>query len=72
MKGNDIAACLVIALGVGGVLAGSLLGVGKQEQALPAAEPQRWRLLSQLPHRSLPPSRSLLWRPYAFPPREMT
>ena len=40
MKGNDIAACLVIALGVGGVLAGSLLGVGKQEQALPAAEPQ--------------------------------
>ena len=27
MKGNDIAACLVIALGVGGVLAGSLLGV---------------------------------------------
>ena len=33
MKGNDIAACLVIALGVGGVLAGSLLGVGKQEQA---------------------------------------
>ena len=40
MKGNDIAACLVIALGVGGVLAGSLLGVGNQEQALPAAEPQ--------------------------------
>lgn len=31
MKGNDIAACLVIALGVGGVLAGSLLGVGNQE-----------------------------------------
>ena len=26
MKGNEIAACLVIALGVGGVLAGSLLG----------------------------------------------
>ena len=25
MKGNDIAACLVIALGVGGVLAGSCL-----------------------------------------------
>ncbi len=41
MKGNDIAACLVIALGVGGVLAGSLLGVGKQEQApCPLREPQ--------------------------------
>ena len=52
MKGNDIAACLVIALGVGGVLAGSLS--------------------SPLPHRSLPPSRSLSWRPCAFPPRGMT
>ncbi|MFR6663169.1 MAG: hypothetical protein ACLURG_07965 [Gemmiger sp.] len=58
MKGNDIAACLVIALGVGGVLAGSLLGVGKQEQALPAAEPQPVALLSPLPHRSLPLSRA--------------
>ena len=72
MKGNDIAACLVIALGVGGVLAGSLLGVGKQEQALPVRNRSRWRLLSPLPHRSLLPSRSLLWRPCAFPPRGMT
>ena len=28
MNGNDLAACAVIALGVGGVVVGSLLGVG--------------------------------------------
>ena len=30
MNGNDLAACAVIALGVGGVVVGSLLGVGNQ------------------------------------------
>lgn len=39
MRGNDIAACLVIALGVGGVLAGSLLG-GPSFTTLPAVDPQ--------------------------------
>lgn len=38
MRGNDIAACLVIALGVGGVLAGSLLG-GPSFTTLPAVDP---------------------------------
>ena len=72
MKGNDIAACLVIALGVGGVLAGSLLGVGKQEQTLPAAEPQPVAAVEPAATPKLPPSRSLLWRPCAFPPQGMT
>ena len=40
MNGNDLAACAVIALGVGGVVVGSLLGVGNQAVALPAVNPQ--------------------------------
>lgn len=40
MNGNDLAACAVIALGVGGVVVGSLLGVGNQAVTLPAANPQ--------------------------------
>ena len=40
MNGNDFAACAVIALGVGGVVVGSLLGVGNQAVALPAVNPQ--------------------------------
>ena len=40
MNGNDLAACAVIALGVGGVVVGSLLGVGNQAVTLPAVNPQ--------------------------------
>ena len=40
MNGNDLAACAVIALGVGGVVVGSLLGVGNQAVTLPAINPQ--------------------------------
>ena len=40
MNGNDLAACAVIALGVGGVVVGSLLGVGNQAVPLPAINPQ--------------------------------
>ena len=36
MNGNDLAACAVIALGVGGVVVSSLLGVGNQ------ADPRRY------------------------------
>ena len=40
MNSNDLAACAVIALGVGGVVVGSLLGVGNQAVTLPAVNPQ--------------------------------
>ena len=40
MNGNDLAACAVIALGVGGVVVSSLLGVGNQAVTLPAVNPQ--------------------------------
>lgn len=40
MNGNDLAACAVIALGVGGVVVGSLPGVGNQAVTLPAVNPQ--------------------------------
>ena len=43
MNGNDLAACAVIALGVGGVVVGSLLGVGNQAVTLPAVNPQPGR-----------------------------
>ena len=40
MNSNDLAACAVIALGVGGVVVGSLLGVSNQAVTLPAVNPQ--------------------------------
>ena len=36
MRGNDIAACTVIALGVGGVLLSALLGIGNEPVTPPA------------------------------------
>ena len=40
MKGNDLAACLVIALGVGGTIIGSLLAPVNEPVTLPAVNPQ--------------------------------
>ena len=40
MKGNDLAACLVIALGVGGTIVGSLLAPVNEPVTLPAVNPQ--------------------------------
>ena len=40
MKGNDLAACLVIVLGVGGTIVGSLLAPVNEPVTLPAVNPQ--------------------------------
>ena len=57
MKGNDIAACLMIALGVERCAA-ALLSASRSRPC-PLRNRSRWRLLVPLPHRSSPPSRSL-------------
>ena len=74
MNGNDLAACAVIALGVGGVVVGSLLGVGNQAVTLPAVNPQPVvvDMPAEPPHRSPPPSRRPPSRPCTFPPRATT
>ncbi|MFR1266927.1 MAG: hypothetical protein ACLSCW_05845 [Gemmiger formicilis] len=77
MNGNDLAACAVIALGVGGVVVSSLLGVGNQAVTLPAVNPQP--AVVDMPAEPEPtatpeptPSRRPPSRPCTFPPRATT
>lgn len=77
MNGNDLAACAVIALGVGGVVVSSLLGVGNQAVTLPAVNPQP--AVVDMPAEpeptatpEPPPSRRPPSRPCTFPPRATT
>ena len=74
MNGNDLAACAVIALGVGGVVVGSLLGVGNQAVTLPAVNPQP--VVVDMPAEPAPSGAPRAGRqpsrPCTFPPRATT
>ena len=56
MRGNDIAACTVIALGVGGVLLSALLGIGNEPVTLPAVNPQPVVVETPLPEPTATPA----------------